>query len=89
MAPFVSQVLTFLITTTGDEFVGEGYLRNSLGLLGDLAQTYGTAIKDQLLQQGVSRMLTMGKSRAAKSTVNAAKYARKVSQKLTKLHGYF
>lgn len=82
-APYVAQVIPFLIMTTSDEFVGESYLRNSLGLLGDLASSYGSGIKEQLLQPGVSRMLTMGKARPTKQTTQATRYARKAVKEAT------
>jgi hypothetical protein len=79
-SPYVEGILLFIQNTTPSEDASPDYLKTCYNLLGDLASTYKQALKNALLEPGITRVLGEAKNRGIKQrdVTNAAKYARQV-----------
>jgi importin subunit beta-1 len=82
-APFqqyVSGIMQFIQTFYADPAHTKDFLSSSLGLIGDMGETFGGAVRDSMAQDFVQEMVREGRDkRMSKSVRNNAAYAQQVS----------
>lgn len=83
--PYMEGILQFIIATSAGPDCPDEHLKTCYNLLGDLASTYKTQLKNVLLEPGITRLLGEIKSRGItnKATITAAKYARQAVKAAT------
>jgi importin subunit beta-1 len=80
LVTYVPAILTFLQKIANDTNKDEPVLKTASGLLGDIAKTMGSQIKDQINQPFVGQLLTEASRSQDQDTVDVATWAMQVVQ---------
>ena len=82
--PYVAGILGFLRTCWGDRDRGEAFMTSTLGLIGDFADTYKGAVKNEVMQDWIQEAIGQGRQRRnSKQTRTNAAYAQKAIKELS------
>lgn len=82
MNPYIGSILQFLNKIANDANRDDPLLNKAIGLIGDIAQSMGPAVKDQINQQFIASLLQEGARSPVPETVNTASWATGVVQNL-------
>jgi len=82
MTPYIGSVLQFLNKIANDQNRDDALMQKAIGLIGDVTQSMGKAVKVQINQPFIASLLQEGARSPSPETVNVANWAMGVVQAL-------